>query len=319
MDDTLPTRYTCPICGFPGLYQPPFNAAGDGSFEICPCCGLQFGYTCLARSPWSLRQEWLRRGGPWRHPPAPPDWDPIAQLRRAGLHDQPPHYSGWELLQRGDYEAAVEEFSREYARHPGEERLLNLGVAMLSAGQVEAAAAVIEEARPPVPSPGPAWSRWAGTSAWLLGDSDEAVTLWETGLTAALPSRLLSIDLTTLLFFASVADPGCYSRGAIVRHLERFAVSPDVFAPGESALVARFLRGEIDEASFETACRPADGAALAYEVGRYHFRVGVVARKKGDHAGFLSRMRRCAGMQRCESLCEFHLARHETGAFCLVG
>ena len=34
----------CPVCGFVGLAVSPYNEAGGGSFEICPCCGFEFGF-----------------------------------------------------------------------------------------------------------------------------------------------------------------------------------------------------------------------------------------------------------------------------------
>ena len=34
----------CPVCNYNGLYHPPYNQDGDGSYEICPCCGFQLGY-----------------------------------------------------------------------------------------------------------------------------------------------------------------------------------------------------------------------------------------------------------------------------------
>ena len=37
-------KNTCPVCGYDGLYEPPYNEKGSGSYEICPCCGFQFGY-----------------------------------------------------------------------------------------------------------------------------------------------------------------------------------------------------------------------------------------------------------------------------------
>lgn len=36
--------YTCPICGYDKLNEPPFDQNGEGSFEICPSCNNEFGY-----------------------------------------------------------------------------------------------------------------------------------------------------------------------------------------------------------------------------------------------------------------------------------
>jgi len=51
---------TCPVCGYPKLREPPYTAESGGSFEICPSCGIQFGYMD-ARD--DLREEVYRR---WR-------------------------------------------------------------------------------------------------------------------------------------------------------------------------------------------------------------------------------------------------------------
>ncbi len=75
---------TCPICDFSGLYEPPYNRFGNGSDEICPCCGFQFGLDDYgfenkeeAFDKW--RRKWVRKGCHWfsnfRHQPK--DWNPI--------------------------------------------------------------------------------------------------------------------------------------------------------------------------------------------------------------------------------------------------
>ena len=85
-------RYACPVCGFDELAEAPWD--GDSSsLEICPSCGMQFGYddaaggSEAARRPihdaWRLR--WITDGTPWRSVrPVPPGWDPVKQLRRMG-------------------------------------------------------------------------------------------------------------------------------------------------------------------------------------------------------------------------------------------
>lgn len=79
----------CPVCGYEHLYEEPFDDVGAPSYEICKCCGTQFGYDD-ARTPHSvLRERWVAKGMPWhsRATPAPPDWDPIEQLRRLTATD----------------------------------------------------------------------------------------------------------------------------------------------------------------------------------------------------------------------------------------
>jgi len=81
--------YTCPVCGYPKLEEPPRSTAGGGSYEICPSCGFEFGVTDDDRghSDESWRHKWIRAGMPWdwgRSKP-PNDWDPVRQLKNIGV------------------------------------------------------------------------------------------------------------------------------------------------------------------------------------------------------------------------------------------
>ena len=79
----------CPVCGF-SLDAPAW--IGDrASFEICSCCGTQFGYVdacggdlAARRAWWRLtRREWVEGGKLWRGFDNPPvGWDASAQLER---------------------------------------------------------------------------------------------------------------------------------------------------------------------------------------------------------------------------------------------
>lgn len=81
----------CPVCGFDlGFAAWVGNSASD---EICPCCGIQFGYDDAAdgnivrrRSIYvEWRQTWITEGMPWRGNQArkPEHWDPAKQLSNA--------------------------------------------------------------------------------------------------------------------------------------------------------------------------------------------------------------------------------------------
>jgi hypothetical protein len=69
-------RYTCPVCGYPDLTEPPRSSDG-GSYEICWSCGFEFGVTDDDRgySYEDWRQQWIDRGMPWEsqvlRPPPP--------------------------------------------------------------------------------------------------------------------------------------------------------------------------------------------------------------------------------------------------------
>lgn len=82
-------KYICPVCGYVGFDEPPFDADGISTFDICPCCGLEFGNRDGVRSLDELPErhaeltaEWAANGMQWRHgwggPPT--NWDPIKQL-----------------------------------------------------------------------------------------------------------------------------------------------------------------------------------------------------------------------------------------------
>ena len=78
--------YTCPVCGWDRLLEPPQSASGD-SYEICPCCGFEFGVTDDDRgfSYEAWREAWIARGMIFLWPAQKPaKWDPVAQLRNIG-------------------------------------------------------------------------------------------------------------------------------------------------------------------------------------------------------------------------------------------
>jgi hypothetical protein len=72
------TAYPCPVCGFPNLPDPPV----DMSYEICPSCGTEFGYTDFRRSHDELMSAWLRTGPRWfaTWVAAPAEWNGRRQL-----------------------------------------------------------------------------------------------------------------------------------------------------------------------------------------------------------------------------------------------
>ncbi|HAB15635.1 MAG TPA: hypothetical protein PLX89_22955 [Verrucomicrobiota bacterium] len=77
-------KHRCPVCGYPDLLEPPRTEAGGGSYEICPCCGYQYGVDDDDRRTTYLahRELWVKNGMRWwsRGIRAPKNWDPQAQL-----------------------------------------------------------------------------------------------------------------------------------------------------------------------------------------------------------------------------------------------
>lgn len=52
----------CPICGLDGLDFKPYDEKGFGTFEICPCCGFEFGCDDFPdkEASWlEWRKDWI--------------------------------------------------------------------------------------------------------------------------------------------------------------------------------------------------------------------------------------------------------------------
>lgn len=75
---------TCPVCGFPGLEEPPRSASGGGSYEICPSCGFQFGVDDDDKgiSYEQARERWINGGMKWhsKGQAKPKSWNAEKQL-----------------------------------------------------------------------------------------------------------------------------------------------------------------------------------------------------------------------------------------------
>ena len=76
----LKPKYPCPVCG----YQMDHPAT---DFNICPSCGVEFGYSDAGRSYDDLRGIWIHTGLQWssRVVRKPKDWSPYRQMMRAGI------------------------------------------------------------------------------------------------------------------------------------------------------------------------------------------------------------------------------------------
>lgn len=80
--------FACPVCGYAGLEEAPYDELGCSSYGICPCCGTQFGYDDASVAHADLREAWISNGMPWRSRRIAPDnWDPTHQLISARLHE----------------------------------------------------------------------------------------------------------------------------------------------------------------------------------------------------------------------------------------
>jgi hypothetical protein len=68
--------FTCPVCFYDKLTEPPAN------YNICVCCGTEFGNDDEFRSHAELREDWIENGCKWFFNQPPAGWNPSAQLSR---------------------------------------------------------------------------------------------------------------------------------------------------------------------------------------------------------------------------------------------
>jgi hypothetical protein len=56
----------CRVCGYE-LLAPPWGHDGHSpTWEICPCCGTEFGYEdCTPASARNMREKWILSGKKW--------------------------------------------------------------------------------------------------------------------------------------------------------------------------------------------------------------------------------------------------------------
>ena len=71
--------YTCPVCMYAEMPYPP------AEYDICPCCGTEFGNDDADLSYEQLRERWIRCGARWFFGNPPLGWNPWMQLIHAGL------------------------------------------------------------------------------------------------------------------------------------------------------------------------------------------------------------------------------------------
>jgi hypothetical protein len=71
--------YTCPVCYYTGMQDPPKD------YNICECCGTEFGNDDEAHSHEELRTRWIEGGAKWFFRAAPVGWNPWTQLFTANV------------------------------------------------------------------------------------------------------------------------------------------------------------------------------------------------------------------------------------------
>lgn len=74
-------HYQCPVCFYPDMEDPPRD------FNICSCCGTEFGNDDYLSSYEELRAAWVENAMPWFYGDPPPGWSGERQLA-AGMKKQ---------------------------------------------------------------------------------------------------------------------------------------------------------------------------------------------------------------------------------------
>lgn len=87
------TSNPCPACGYLLSFTPWID--DSPADEICPCCGIQFGYDDSGYPDQASRQhiyatwrrKWISLGMQWHSIgiPAPSNWNPVVQLKKAAM------------------------------------------------------------------------------------------------------------------------------------------------------------------------------------------------------------------------------------------
>lgn len=79
-------NYYCLICGLPLDYAPWGADGKTPTYDICPCCGVEWGnedYT--SESQVKYRNKWLADGAKWFEPQKKPaNWNFEEQLSHIG-------------------------------------------------------------------------------------------------------------------------------------------------------------------------------------------------------------------------------------------
>jgi len=66
--------YACPVCRYLEMPDPPRD------YNICPCCGTEFGNDDVDCTHTELREQWTHAGAPWFFGTPPVGWNPWTQL-----------------------------------------------------------------------------------------------------------------------------------------------------------------------------------------------------------------------------------------------
>ena len=74
MHSNKDTIYNCRVCGLDQGFEPWGEDDKTPTFDICGCCGVQFGYEdCNVFYVKKFREEWIKNGAKWFCPKDKPE------------------------------------------------------------------------------------------------------------------------------------------------------------------------------------------------------------------------------------------------------
>lgn len=66
--------HECPVCRYPDMPEPPSD------YNICSCCGTEFGSSDEYQTHAQIRTRWINAGCKWFFREQPEGWNPQKQL-----------------------------------------------------------------------------------------------------------------------------------------------------------------------------------------------------------------------------------------------
>jgi len=107
-------NWTCPVCFYDLLPYPPEN------YNICVCCGTEFGNDDAGATHEELLDNWIDRGAFWFYENPPAGWSPWPQLIAAGRAAQV------ERVQQGLFDMPIGADLMLYNSYPESNAIQNL-------------------------------------------------------------------------------------------------------------------------------------------------------------------------------------------------
>lgn len=81
----MENKCICPVCGYDKLAEVPYDQYGYPSYEICPCCGFEYGFddSSEGKTFEEYRNEWIKNGYPfYDNEVLPKNWSEVDMLKQ---------------------------------------------------------------------------------------------------------------------------------------------------------------------------------------------------------------------------------------------